>query len=64
MYSKQPILGLTQEWFLSVVLLYPRISSPRRVTHLGGGGVLVKKLYCSFFNPLISLYIYYDQYEK
>ena len=21
-------------------------------------------LFCSFFNPLISLYIYYDQYEK
>ena len=30
----------------------------------GGGGVLVKKLFCSFFNPVISLYIYYDQYEK
>ena len=33
-----------------------------------GGGVLgevpVEKLFCSFFNPLISLYIYYDQYEK
>ena len=27
-------------------------------------GVLVEKLFCSFFNPLISLYIYYDQYEK
>ena len=26
--------------------------------------VLVEKLFCSFFNPLISLYIYYDQYEK
>ena len=23
--------------------------------------VLVRKLFCSFFNPLISLYIYYDQ---
>ena len=30
----------------------------------GGGGVLVEKLFCSFFNPAISLYIYYDQYEK
>ena len=30
----------------------------------GGRGVLVEKLFCSFFNPLISLYIYYDQYEK
>ena len=29
-----------------------------------GEGVLVDKLFCSFFNPLISLYIYYDQYEK
>ena len=29
-----------------------------------GGGVLVEKLFCSFFNPVISLYIYYDQYEK
>ena len=28
------------------------------------GGVLVEKLFCSFFNPAISLYIYYDQYEK
>ena len=28
------------------------------------GGVLVEKLFCSFFNPVISLYIYYDQYEK
>ena len=26
--------------------------------------MLVEKLFCSFFNPLISLYIYYDQYEK
>ena len=25
---------------------------------------LVEKLSCSFFNPAISLYIYYDQYEK
>ena len=25
---------------------------------------LVEKLLCSFFNPAISLYIYYDQYEK
>ena len=25
---------------------------------------LVEKLFCSFFNPVISLYIYYDQYEK
>ena len=31
---------------------------------LRGGGVLVEKLFCSFFNPAISLYIYYDQYEK
>ena len=23
-----------------------------------------EKLFCSFFNPAISLYIYYDQYEK
>ena len=30
----------------------------------GGGGVLVEKLFCSFFNPVISLNIYYDQYEK
>ena len=30
----------------------------------GGGGVLVEKQFCSFFNPAISLYIYYDQYEK
>ena len=29
-----------------------------------GGGVLVEKLFCSFFNPVNSLYIYYDQYEK
>ena len=29
-----------------------------------GGGVLVGKLFCSFFNPIISLYIYYDQCEK
>ena len=28
------------------------------------GEVLVEKLFSSFFNPLISLYIYYDQYEK
>ena len=28
------------------------------------GRVLVEKLFCSFFNPVISLYIYYDQYEK
>ena len=27
----------------------------------GGAG---RKLFWSFFNPLISLYIYYDQYEK
>ena len=26
--------------------------------------MLVEKLFCSFFNPLISLYIFYDQYEK
>ena len=26
--------------------------------------VLVEKLFCSFFNPVISLYIYYDQDEK
>ena len=26
--------------------------------------VLVEKLFCSFFNPLISFYIYYDQYKK
>ena len=26
--------------------------------------MLVEKLFCSFFNPAISLYIYYDQYEK
>ena len=26
--------------------------------------MLVEKLFCSIFNPLISLYIYYDQYEK
>ena len=26
--------------------------------------MLFEKLFCSFFNPLISLYIYYDQYEK
>ena len=32
--------------------------------HFKGGGVLVEKLFCSFFNPDISLYIYYDQYEK
>ena len=31
---------------------------------LEGGGVLVEKLFCSFFNPVISLYIYYDQYNK
>ena len=31
---------------------------------LKGGGVLVEKQFCSFFNPLISLYIHYDQYEK
>ena len=24
----------------------------------------VEKLFCSFFNPLISFYIYYDQYTK
>ena len=29
-----------------------------------GGGVLVEKLFWSFINPVISLYIYYDQYEK
>ena len=27
-------------------------------------GMLVEKLFFSFFNPVISLYIYYDQYEK
>ena len=27
-------------------------------------GLLVKKLFCSLFNPVISLYIYYDQYEQ
>ena len=27
-------------------------------------GVLVEKLFCSFFNLVISLYIYYDQYKK
>ena len=26
--------------------------------------MLVEKLFCSFFNPVISLYMYYDQYEK
>ena len=26
--------------------------------------VLVEKQFCSFFNPLISFYIYYDQYKK
>ena len=26
--------------------------------------MLVEKLFCSFVNPFISLYIYYDQYEK
>ena len=26
----------------------------------GGAG----RMFCSFFNPLISLYIYYDQYKK
>ena len=26
--------------------------------------MLVEKLCCSFFKPVISLYIYYDQYEK
>ena len=31
---------------------------------LRGGGVLVEKLFCSFFNTAISLYIYYDQYEQ
>ena len=30
----------------------------------GGGGVLVEKLFCSFFNPVILLYIYYDQCDK
>ena len=28
------------------------------------GEVLIEKLFCSFFNPLISFYIYYDQYKK
>ena len=28
------------------------------------GEVLVEKLFCSFFNPLISFYIYYDHGEK
>ena len=27
-------------------------------------GVLVEKLFCSFFDPLFSFYIYYDQYKK
>ena len=26
--------------------------------------MLVDKLFCSFSHPVISLYIYYDQYEK
>ena len=26
--------------------------------------MLVEKLFCSFVNPLISLCIYYDRYEK
>ena len=26
--------------------------------------MLVEKLFCSFFNPVISLYIYHDHYEK
>ena len=30
----------------------------------GGGVVLVEKLFCSFFNPVTSLYINNDQYEK
>ena len=35
------------------------------MTHfLDLGEVLVEKLFCSFFNPLISFYIYYDQYKK
>ena len=34
------------------------------ITLFTEGEVLVEKLFCSFFNPLISLYIYYDQYEK
>ena len=34
------------------------------VLFLRGGGVLVEKLFCSFFNPVILLYIYYDQCEK
>ena len=30
----------------------------------GGEGVLIEKLFCSFLNPLISLYIYYEHYEN
>ena len=51
------------------ILLYLHFSFSNaifvRLPYLGGGGgVLVEKLFCSFFNPVISLYIYYDQYEK
>ena len=34
------------------------------INTLRGGGVLVGKWCCLFFNPLISLYIYYDQCEN
>ncbi len=36
-------------------------TQPLRLNLRGGAG---RKLFCSFFNPLISLFIYYDQYEK
>ena len=31
---------------------------------LGSRGGAGRETVCSFFNPLVSLYIYYDQYEK
>ena len=34
-----------------------------QMKQIKGGGVLVEKLFSSFFNPVISLYNY-DQYEK
>ena len=40
------------------------VSAGRIIKETMVRGVLVEKLFCSFVNPLISLCIYYDQYEK
>ena len=40
------------------------LANMHRFIKTNEGEVLVEKLFCSFFNPLLSFDIYYDQYEK